>query len=90
MTRRERLRLIRADLLVRLELGEFDGVLNHHRGFEFDLRVLVWMMLDLADKLERWTPEEKRGESYARMSSFVAGELERISELVGAGHQDPA
>lgn len=54
-------------------------MLNHHRGFEFDLRFLVWTLLDLADKLE--AEADKTSESYGRMSSFVAGELERISAL---------
>jgi hypothetical protein len=80
-TRRDRLRLIRADLRARLDAGEFgDQLYTCALGHEWLLWLYVGTLLGLAGQFERWTDAEKA--DHAAALAYVAGELERISEAV--------
>lgn len=85
MTRRIRLRAIRAALAESLELGLFDGQFYVcARGHEWLLWAFVGTLLHMADYMETWEPERKAHPRYLETANYVAEELERVhAEVVG-------
>lgn len=89
-TRRERLRLIRADLQRRLDAGEFGPDLEYvcARGHTYLLWAHVSVLLGQADRIEGYTPAERRAAAERGTAEYVAGELERVWELVASSNKN--
>lgn len=89
MTRRTRLRAIRADLQARLDAGEFgpDMLYVCARGHEWLLWGMLVVLLGMANRIAGW-PAEVRAQPHTRETAeYVASELERVSEMVKEGAQ---
>jgi len=79
LSRKERLRAIRARLAELLE----DGTLplharEHPSPCPGHVGLHVGTLLHLAHRLEAWPGEQKRTAQYREAAAFVAGELERL------------
>jgi hypothetical protein len=91
MSRRDHLREIRLRLAELLADGTL-AMLEEQRPYPLSqserpvcLVFHVGALLELADKLERWTDEQKRTAQYQEAAGFIASELERVMSWLAAG-----